>query len=479
MKLIQFFSYSTLLLFVIISSCKKDEIIKDNSAKIDFSTDSVLFDTVFTTIGATTKVFKIYNRHSQKINVSKIYLATGTTSQFRLNVDGTSGSSLKDIEILANDSLFVFVQVTVNPNGINSPLLIKDSIIFETNGNIQDIKLTAVGQDVYLHKPNKFPINGLPPYSVLSCSTPWTNDKPHLIFGYAVIDSDSILTMNPGTKVYLNRGAVIWVFKDGSLQINGADGNEVIIQGARLESEYKEIPGQWGKIWMMNGSKNNAINWAIIKNGSIGVQADSLGVVGQPLLNINNTIIKNMSAAAIYARGSHIRSYNCIFANCGQYVAAIAAGKYRFDNCTFANYWQQNNRTTPLLQLNNYYISGNNYVVGLDSAYFGNCILYGNIAEEIGLDSSSYGGKFAYKFENCLLKTSLNTNNDGLHFKKVYANFNPDFEDVIGNNYQLKASSFAIDKGYTTPYIKDLKNQIRPNANTTSLPDLGAYEFYP
>jgi hypothetical protein len=356
--------------------------------------------------------------------------------------------------------------------------LIKDSILFETNGNIQDVKLTAVGQDVYLHKPNKFPINGLPPYSVLACSTPWTNDKPHLIFGYAVIDSDSILTMNPGTKVYLNRGAVLWVFKDGSLQINGTLGNEVVIQGARLESDYKEIPGQWGKIWMMNGSKNNSINWAIIKNGSIGIQADSLGSLGQPLLNINNTIIKNMSAAAIYAKGSHIRSSNCVFANCGQYVAAIAAGKYRFDNCTFSNYWQQSNRTTPLLQLNNYYISGNTYVVGLDSAYFGNCILYGNITEEIGLDSSTYGGKFAYKFEDCLLKTRLNTNNDGLHFNTIYANIDPNFENVTGNNYQLKASSFAIDKGNITPFIKDLKDQIRPNPNT-SLPDLGAYEFYP
>ena len=477
MKLIRSFGYLTIFFLLIISSCKKDSVIKDSSAKLDFSTDSILFDTVFTTIGSTTKVFKIYNRHSQKINVSKVYLGTGSSSQFRLNVDGVSGSSLTDIEILANDSLFVFVQVTVNPTGVNSPLLIKDSIVFETNGNIQNVKLTAVGQDVYLHKPNIFPINGLPPYSILSCSKPWTNDKPHLIFGYAVIDSDSILTMNPGTKVYLNRGAVLWIFKDGSLNINGTHGNEVVIQGARLESDYKEIPGQWGKIWMMSGSKSNSINWAIIKNGSIGVQTDSLGANGQPLLNINNTIITNMAAAAIYANGSNIRGSNCVFANCGQYVAAISAGKYRFDNCTFANYWQQSNRTTPLLQINNYYISGNSYVLGLDSAYFGNCILYGNINDEIGLDSSTYGGKFAYKFENCLLKTSLNTNNDGLHFNTVYANIDPDFQDVTNNNYQLNASSFAIDKGYATPFIKDLKDQFRPNPKT-SIPDLGAYEFY-
>lgn len=479
MKLIKSLCSLTLLSFLVFSSCKKDELLIDSSAKLEFSTDSVLFDTVFTTIGSTTKVFKMYNRHNQKMNVAKIFLATGSASQFRLNVDGVSGTSHSDIEILANDSLFIFVQVTVDPTGINSPLLIKDSIIFETNGNTQDIKLTAVGQDVYLHKPDHFSTNGLPPYSIIPTSIPWTNDKPHLIFGYAVVDSDSILTMNAGTKVYLNTGAVLWVFEGGTLKISGAKDNEVVIQGARLESAYKEVPGQWGKIWLMNGSKNNSIDWAIIKNGSIGVQADSLGAAGVPLLNITNTIIKNMSAAAIYGRASHIRSNNCVFANCGQYVAALAGGKYSFEHCTFANYWTQSQRTTPLLQLSNYFITGNTYYrVNLDSAYFGNCILYGDIAEEIGLDESSFGDIFSYKFENCLLKTNLNTNNDGNHFATVFNNVDPAFVDYSTNDYQLKSTSFAIDQGYANPIILDLNNEFRPNPST-SIPDLGAYEYYP
>ena len=484
MKFIKHLFLLTLFSLLILTSCKKDQLLTDASAKLGFSTDSVLFDTVFTSIGSTTKIFKIYNRHNQKMDISKVYLGTGNASQFRINVDGVSGSSLKDIQILANDSLFVFVQVTVNPTGINSPLLIKDSIIFETNGNLQNIKLTAIGQDVYLHKPNHFPINGLPPYSIISCSTPWTNDKPHLIFGYAVVDSDSLLIMNPGTRVYLNTGAVLWVFQGGTLNIKGAHGNEVTFQGARLESAYKEIPGQWGKIWMMEGSKNNIIDWAIIKNGSIGVQTDSLGIAGVPLLNITNTIIKNMSSAAIYAKGSHIRSSNCVFANCGQYVAALSnGGIYRFEQCTFANYWSQSNRTTPLLQLNNYYISGStNNISVLDSAYFGNCILYGNITDEIGLDSSTYGaGLFSYQFENCILKTSLNTANDGLHFKNVIANIDPDFVNTTGNNYELQSASPAKDKGFThDPILHDLNNKSRPNPSTssTSIPDLGAYEFY-
>src|ERR1019366_5620509 len=137
----------------------------------------------------------------------------------------------------------------------------------------------------------------------------------------------------------------------------------------------------------------------------------------------------------------------------------------------------QSNRTTPLLQLNNYYISGNIlYRYNLDSAYFGNCIIYGNIAEEIGIDSSTYGDNFSYKFENCLLKTGLNISNTH-YFTHVITNVDPDFVDVTTNNYQLQSSSSAIDKGITNTINLDLNNKPRPNPST-STPDLGAYEFY-
>ena len=136
MNLLKMFLYGSLLTLFIVSSCKKDKLISDANGKLSFSTDEVLFDTVFTTVGSTTKVFKIYNTFKERINVSKIFLALGSNSQFRLNVDGLSSATHSNIEIEGGDSLFLFVQVTVNPTGLNSPLLIKDSIIFETNGNI-------------------------------------------------------------------------------------------------------------------------------------------------------------------------------------------------------------------------------------------------------------------------------------------------------------------------------------------------------
>jgi len=475
-RIIPFF----LLMITILSSCKKDELITDSSAKLQFSTDSVLFDTVFHFAGSTTKVFRIYNTYDQPINISKAYLAGGTGSAFKLNIDGVSTTAsapiLTDIEILGGDSLYVFVQVFVNPTG-SLPLIVKDSIIFETNGNIQDVKLLAIGQDEYLHKPipGKF-------YSIIGKGGKITilpNDKPHLIFGYAVVDSLGKLIIQAGTKIYMHNSAVLWVYKEGTLEILGTHGNEVRFQGDRLEAEYKDVPGQWGKIWLSQLSKNNIIDWAIIKNGQIGIQVDTVASLTNPTLRLSNTIVKNMSAAALYGQGAHIRAVNCVFANCGQYVAALTiGGKYRFEHCTFANFWDRDERNTPIIALSNYYVSGSAYIVRpLDSAYFGNCIIYGDIDEEIGIDSLSLAGPgyFSYKFDHCILKTLRNTAN--VHYNTVYTN-NPGYRDVSINDYRLNATSFAVDKGDTGIFIPfDLNNAARPNPST-SLPDLGAFEFY-
>lgn len=490
MKIVKLLLFPVLLSVLLLSACKKDEFLTDPSAMLQFSNDSILFDTVFTTVGSTTRILKIYNTHSQPLNISRIMLATGSSSQFRINVDGISNYAHTDVEILGGDSMYVFVQVTVNPTNINSPLLIKDSIIFETNGNIQDVKLIAIGQDVYLHKPNVFPTNGLPPYSIISCTdNVWTNDKPHLIFGYAVVDSGCKLTMMPGTKVHLHVGAVLWIYIDGTLEILGAHGNEVVIQGDRLEPAYKEFPGQWGKIWMMKGSKDNIINWAVIKNGSIGIQVDSVHTAGNPTLKLSNTIVRNMQAAALYGQGAHIWAANCVFANCGQFVAALSiGGKYKFEHCTFANYWNlspgssSTQRTTPLLYMNNYYADINSTLQmrSLDSAYFGNCILYGDLPEEIGMDTTTLApGVFYYKFDNCLLRTNRSVGN-GYHYFDVDKNTDPGFKNTGENNYRMNSvSSYPVDKGTTAIFIgTDLDNRPRPNPDT-SLPDLGAYEFYP
>lgn len=461
---------------ILSSSCKKDKIITDASAKLEFSSDTILFDTVFTTVGSTTKQLIVHNNYNGKIVISDIRLAGGNSSPFRINIDGVNTTEASDIEIEPNDSLYIFIKVTVDPNNSNSPLVISDSILFETNGNLQQVQLVAWGQDAYYQTPDVY-IQGFPPYSVIACDAVWKNDKPHVIYGYAVVDSACTLTIEEGTQVYLHNNAILWVYRDGSLKVKGTLGNPVVFQGDRLEAYYKNVPGQWGRIWIMRGSENS-IDHAIIKNGIVGIHVDTLADnCNQPALKISNTIIENMSAAGMLLQGTWVQAENCVVANCGEYAVILnIGGEYDFKHCTIGNYWTYNTRQTQSLVLNNWYKDVNENIQhrNLTRAYFGNCIIYGNITEEILLDSLS-GAQFKYNFDHCLLKTIISTG-DANHFSNCLVNSDPVFADPASNDYSLSSSSSAIDKGLMSIANEMPFDILRHNRTNDAAPDLGAYE---
>lgn len=481
----KFTSYITLLpvllltVILITGSCKKDVLITDTNAKLRLSADTILFDTVFTTIGSTTLQLKAYNDYDQPIQVTNIQLAGGKNSNFRINIDGVPTTEIQDIEIPANDSIYIFIKVTVDPNNSNSPLVINDSILFNTNGNLQKVQLVAWGQDAYYHTPN-LPIDK-PWYSVIDRNSIWTNDKPHVIYGYAVVDSASTLTIQEGSKIHFHKNGVLWVYKGGTLKVEGKPSNEVVFQGDRMEQYYKEIPGQWRAIWLSSGSINNTIDYAIIKNGTIGIQADTLGSpLTQPTLKLTNTIIRNMSTAGVLGQGTWIEAYNCVISNCGQYAVALnIGGFYDFKHCTIGNYWNFSTRQTSSVFLNNYYQdSYNNYHIReLYQATFANCIIHGSIAEEIQLDSFPNIGKFNYKFDHCLLKTETKTSNT-THFINCLINSSPGFINAYEHNFELSAGSASINQGSVAVGAAVRLDILGHDRTIDIAPDLGAYEKY-
>jgi hypothetical protein len=472
-------------IMLLATNCRKDKPITDVSAKLTFSSDTVVFDTVFTTIGSTTKLFKVINPYNQEIKISTIKLGGGLSSQYRMNVDGVPCTETHNVEIAAKDSIFIFVKVTINPLSSNSPLIVSDSILFETNGNQQKVMLVAWGQDAYYYYPDHVFVDhntgaAILHYSIIPCNSTWTNDKPHVIYGYAVVDSGCTLNINAGARVHLHHNGVLWVYKDGTLHINGTLTDPVTIQGDRLEQEYKDIPGQWGEIWLSAGSKDNEINYAIIKNGIIGIQVDTLGASFNPTLKIDNTIIKNMTDVGLYTQGSKVNATNCVIGNCGVYaVALMIGGSYDFRHCTIGNYWTYSTRQTPALILNNYYkdVNENYHERDLNKADFGNCIIYGSLDEEVSLDKYSSGGVFNYKFENCLMKTNIDIGGDAVHYISCIKNSDPSFVDYTVNNYELGVGSAAIDVGSLTIALT-VPTDIKGNPRTT-LPDIGAYEKQP
>ena len=96
---------SVAILAAILTSCRKESFTTDPQDKLEFSTDTLRFDTVFTQVGSATRYFKIYNRHSRSIRITSLRLEKGDQSRFNLNVDGISGDSFTDLEIAPNDSM--------------------------------------------------------------------------------------------------------------------------------------------------------------------------------------------------------------------------------------------------------------------------------------------------------------------------------------------------------------------------------------
>ena len=295
--------------------CNRDEtFITDPGAKLEFSVDTLRFDTTFTELGSATRTLKVFNTHNQPIRISKIYVESSDT-RFRFNVDGIPGNEAEDIEIAANDSLYIFGEVTVNPDEplSISPFVINDALIFETNGNTQRVVLEAWGQNAN-YIPSRFNKGGV---ALLSCDfneVVWDDPKPYVIYGILLIDSCT-LNLPAGTQVYVHGGIArvedgmgnldvyndgfIYVLPNGKLDINGTLDDPVVIQGDRLEEPFQEVEGQW--VGVILASRENDFEHAVIKNSFIGVLVDSAAS-----LQMKNTQLYNTSSSGIVARHAEI-----------------------------------------------------------------------------------------------------------------------------------------------------------------------------
>lgn len=453
------------------SGCYKETISTDPSIKLSFSADTVLFDTVFTTIGSATRYLMVYNPSKNDIEIASVRLAGGQASPYRMNVDGEATHHAQNIFIRGNDSLFVFVDVNVNPTNQSSPLLIPDSIIFETNGNIQDVKLVAWGQDVHLL--NK---------KIISEPTRFTAEKPYLIYNYVYVEPNIELTIDAGAKLHFHNQAQLVV--SGTLKVNGTLENPVILEGDRLEPFYRDKAGQWGGIWLAAGSHSSTINWAKIKNAINGIIVDTVGMPNTTTLEITNSRVENMSATALWARGATVEAGNCLFANTADYTVALTwGGSYKFYHCTIANYWGQYiSRKNTALYLWNYYIDENGNVQprDIDMAHFANCIIYGSRSNELQVNSSYQGqvvnAEMNFLFENSILRVD---NDFDISNPNRFINIiteNPKFTDPFALNFELDTLSPAKDIGHidiATLFPIDLKGISRL---TDKGPDLGAFE---
>jgi hypothetical protein len=151
----------TLLLFCCIifwSSCRNDFEFEPSTGQLEFSKDTVYLDTVFTNIGSSTYNLKVYNRSDQDIRIPNVQLSQGESSSYRLNVDGVAGKVFRDVEILANDSIFVFVETTADIQELSQnalEFLYEDAILFDGGENTQRVELVTLIKDAVFLFPER------------------------------------------------------------------------------------------------------------------------------------------------------------------------------------------------------------------------------------------------------------------------------------------------------------------------------------
>ena len=508
----RFLSFAiTICVLILWSSCRKDFEFEPSTGNLQFSKDTVYLDTVFTNIGSSTYNLKVYNRSDNDIVIPTVRLGQGQASNYRLNVDGMAGKEFQNIELLAKDSMFIFIETTFDIQTVvaaDNQFLYTDAIEFDSGSNLQKVELVTLVKDAVFIYPNRnsegvietltFDVDGdgtddettLHGRFLEDDELTFTNEKPYVIYGYAAVDAGETLTIEAGARVHFHANSGLLVTNNASLKVEGAISNnpelmenEVIFEGDRLEPLFSDIPGQWGTIWLYSGSVDNQINHATIKNATVGILAEN--DQGAPLdkLTITNSQIYNSSNFGILGRATSITATNVVINKAGQSsFAGTYGGKYNFTHCTIANYWTSSFRQFPALFLNNFIIDENNAIFtnDLTEANFNNCIIYGNDSPEFMLEEDD-DAAFNFKFANCLMRFQ-NTNNvptganydftNTALYEEIILNQDPKFKDSANNKMMICSDedSPAIGRGGDFMVTTDILGNTR-----TSMPDLGAY----
>lgn len=476
-----------LLLCVIATlfSCNRETQYQGDTPKIAISLDTLTYDTVFTARGSATKSFKIYNLENEDILVD-VALNKGDQSMFRLNVDGTSDNNVTGVRIAAKDSIYIFADVTVDPDApiSVSPFVIEETLSVKAGQTADDVLMVAWGQNANYIPSTTSTKSAIAQLSCNGEKVVWEDEKPYVIYGILVID-DCTLEIAKGRQIYVHGGIVtsedigtyqagwIYVQKNGSIQIQGTPEEPVVIQGDRLEDAYQNVSGQWVGIYLGAESKNNVFKSTEIKNAYLGVRADSASQ-----FVLDKCKLYNLSTAGIAAAHAQGELRNSLIYRTGANACQLVyGGDYKIINSTFDNY-----SNSAAVYVNNY-----NCYVPTDcenttryntlDIKIENSVMVGNKNEliiDLGENPMDYQGQFSNNYIdldtteerlNAIWKQQENSllakNTDTLFFNKALGDYSPDTMSIL------------INRGLNNGLMDDINGTSRDE-----MPDIGCYEFF-
>lgn len=437
-----FFFFIALIASALGSGCISDEFSDSPSDLLTFSTDTLRFDTVFTDLGTPTARLKVYNRASKSINISNIRMRNDD-GIFTMNVDGVSGKAFENVEIRANDSIFVFVECFIGENDDPHPFKVEGMMDFLTNGVTQTVTLEAYGQNVKR-------LRGV----TLDSDCTFTDEMPYVVFDTLRVAVGATLTLRPGTRLLFHDKGVLQV--DGCLLALGETGRMIEMRGDRLDNVlpdagYEILAGQWQGVRFGPQSFENRIEYVEMQSSVHGVVVDSCGVTDRNKLTLINSWLHNSQGNALRSEHAWVDAYGCCFSDAGEAVVYLRGGSHEFVQCTMANYYLFAISPESILTLSHLSWEDSSGVSNpLMKANFNNCIIYGITSP---LTPGDLTGSEVY-LRNVLLGVG---GSDDDHFISCIWDENPEFETVRDDyyfNYRLKEDSPAISAGnpaYVTP----------------------------
>ena len=452
------------------TSCIEDSFTTSASDQPFFSTDTVRMGELFTLDASPTHRFVVYNRHDKGINISSIEFSDDSQGIFRLNVDGMSGKRFDNVEIRANDSIFVFVEATLPENGRNVAVDVLSHIEFRCNGVTSRLPVKASGRDVVRLKGD----------TRFAGSAILDAGKPYHITDSLVVEEGSTLTIPAGSELYFHSEARMVVH--GTLRVEGTAGSPVSFTGDRSGYVASTIPyeimsGQWGGIEFTPTSGDNYISHASVRNTEYGIVVDHSQ--GSPALTLVNSQVRNSKGYVLGAIHTSVTAAGCEFADASSGILALIGGNHIFNQCTIANYYLFSALGGPAIQM--WHVSADDADVDesgvtLDLPYmaadFTNCIIYGNGTD---LSHGDLEGTDV-TLRRCLLKS--NGEDDNNFIDCIWG------EDPLYNtireqyvfDYTLKEDSPARDAAYPDLVLPATTSDRYGNPRLP-YPSLGAYQW--
>lgn len=388
----------TLLMALLAGACTDFEsFTSDVSARLEFSTDTVAFDTIVSTVPSATRTLIAYNRNKDGLRIASVQLAAGAASHFRVNVDGEwlPDGKGEDFKVYHKDSIIVRLEVTVPKVGSNEVGVISDILRFRLeSGRVQEVVLTAGAIDAYM-------VHGM----VIEHDSTLLTDKPYLIYDSLYVAPGARLTLQPGTRLMFHDDAAMHVY--GAVDAVGTAGQPVVFRGDRMDHmfaylPYDNMPDRWQGINIHSGSAGNRFVHCDIHSGSYGIICDSTGL-DTTTLTLESTVIHNVGGDGLRLDNCKARVANTQVSNTKGDCIYIYGGDYEFVHCTIAQFYPFTANRGYALYLAN---SIGEAYRELRQARFINSVITG-YGEDVIMGSITEGQDYTcpYLFSHCLLNT--------------------------------------------------------------------------